>query len=694
MSTPEQHANPLFAHGTPPRFEEVTPAHVHEAMPVLLEALQKDLEAFEASVEPTWDGTFERVRILMEPIEYAWKVTSHLMSVRNSDELRAAYEAFQPAIIEIYTAIGQSQPLYDALEAVAQGPDWEALGPVRQRLVQKELTNMRLSGLALQGEAKDRFNAIQKELADLSTQFSNAVLDSRKAYGLTLTDEADIAGFPQSLRAASAAAARAAGETDASAENGPWRITLTTPLAHPFLRHCRNGALREEVYRANATLASSGEYDNRARIDRILTLRKERAELLGFTSHAETSLCTKMAEKVSAVESFMEEIRSATKPIAEKEHIELQEFARKASGDPGLYLNQWDVAFWSERMREQQYDLSEEELKPYHPFPKVLEGLFAMARRLFEIDVVAADGEVQVWHPDVRYFRIRNLEGETIASFYLDPYSRPENKRGGAWMNAMRGRQPGPNGETQHPIALLVCNQSPPTKDAPSLMTRREVVTLFHEFGHGLQHMLTTVDVPQAAGISNVEWDAVELPSQFMENWTLDKSTVAVFARHYETDEPMPDELFDRIIAAKNFRSASGMMRQIYLGHLDMALHHYYAPEANRDLANLKRQVIEASTVVPPLDEDRQECSFGHIFAGGYSAGYYSYKWAEVLSADAFSAFEEAGLDDEDAIAELGRRFRDTVLSQGGGRHPMDVFQDFRGRAPSPDALMRHHGLT
>jgi len=560
-------------------------------------------------------------------------------------------------------------------------------------LVHKELTSMRLSGLALEGEKKARFNAVQKELADLSTQFSNAVLDSRKAYGLLLTDEADIAGFPASLREATAAAARADGEADATASDGPWRITLAIPIAHPFMMHCQDRLRREEVYRAMVTLASSGEYDNRPRIEKILRLRREKAQLLGYASHAETSLCTKMAEKVSAVEAFLDQIRSVAKPQAEQEQKDLQAFARDATGDNTMVLRPWDVPFWSERMREQQYDLSEEELKPYHPFPQVLDGLFAMARRLFEVDVEPADGEVQVWHPDVRYFRIRNLEGETIASFYLDPYSRPENKRGGAWMNDIRGRQPGPDGETQHPIALLACNQSPPTDDCPSLMTRREVVILFHEFGHGLQHMLTTVDIPQAAGISSVEWDAVELPSQFMENWTLDRSTVRGFARHYETGEPLPDALFERIIAAKNFRSASGMLRQIYFGHLDITLHHHYAPEANRNLETLKQQVVQASTVVPPIDEDRFECSFGHIFSGGYAAGYYSYKWAEVLSADAFSAFEEAGLDNESAIAELGLRFRDTVLSQGGGRHPMEIFRDFRGRAPSPDALMRHHGL-
>ena len=694
MPTVDLPENPLFEFGTPPRFEDITPTHVLEAMPTLLNQTQQALAEYEQSIEPTWESIFDRLRSILEPIQFAWKVTGHLMGVRNSDDLREAHEAFQPAMVELYSALRQSQPIFNALESLSNGPTWNQIGPIRQRLVQKELTGMRLAGLSLEGESKDRFNHIQKELAELSTQFFNAVLDSRKAYGLLLRDAADIEGFPQTLREATATAARAHGETEATAEKGPWRITLAMPIAQPFLMYCQNRALREQVYRAMVTVASTGEYNNRPRIERILTLRREKAHLLGYASHAEISLSTKMAESVPVVESFLDEIRRAAKPKARQEHEDLQRFAQQQTGVADFELQPWDLSFWAEKMRKELYNLSEEELKPYHPFPHVLKGLFSMARRLFEIEVVPADDEVQVWHPDVRYFRIENLSGQTLASFYLDPFSRPENKRGGAWMDGIRGRQQGPDGSLQHPIAVLVCNQSPPTATRPALMSRREVVTLFHEFGHGLQHMLTTVDIPQAAGISNVEWDAVELPSQFMENWTLDKATVDGFAQHYETGEPMPDELFHRIIAAKNYRSATGMLRQIYFGHFDMTLHHYYDPDSKQDLDTLKRKVIEASTVLPPLDEDRFECSFGHIFSGGYAAGYYSYKWAEVLSADAFSAFEDAGLENESAMNELGMRFRNTVLAQGGGRHPMAVFQDFRGREPSTDPLMRHNGLS
>jgi len=686
--------NPLFAHGTPPRFEEITPDHAKEAVPELLERASAEFSAFEEAIEPTWDGIFGRLRAIIEPLEYAWHVTGHLMGVRNSDELREVHEALQPQVVEFFTRMGQSAATYAALEALVAGEGWAELDATRQRLVEKELLGMKLSGISLEGEQKERFNEIQKELAELSTGFSNAVLDSRKAYELVITDAADAEGLPETLRQTAAASAQAAGNEDATPEAGPWRITLDGPSAGPFLMHSKNRAQREAVYRALVTVASEGEHDNKPRIDRILALRREKAGLLGFNTHAEISLATKMAEDVSAVDQLTAELRDAAMPKAKQDHAELVEFARSETGDSELELANWDVGFWSERMRETKYELSDEELRPYYPFPKVLEGLFAVTKRLFDVDVVAADGEVQVWQEDVRYFRIQSAAGEDIASFYLDPYSRPEDKRGGAWMDNLIGRAPTSDGGLRLPTAVLVCNQTPPAGDRPSLMTHREVETLFHEFGHGLQHMLTTVEVPEAAGIESVEWDAVELPSQFMENWTYHEETVMSFAGHFETGEPLPKELFERLVAAKNYRSGSGVLRQLYFGHLDMELHHHYDPAGEETVAEVKDRVVALSTVVPPLAEDHFECSFSHIFAGGYSAGYYSYKWAEVLSADAFSAFEEAGLDDDAAIVEMGHKFRDTVLAQGGSRHPMEVFQEFRGRAPSTDALKRHTDLV
>lgn len=692
--TTTQASNPLFTCGEYPRYSEITPASVSEAIPSILETAAKEFAAYEQSVVPTWEGIFGSLRRIMEPLEYAWGITSHLMGVLNSDELRAVHEEMQPKVIEFYTTIGQSKAVYEALETLRKGDAWKGLDRPQQRLLDKELMGMKLSGISLEGAEKERFNAIEKELAELSTGYSNAVLDSRKAFELIVTEKADTAGLPATLLHGAAASAAANGHEGATPEEGPWRLTLDAPILIPCLQHSQNRDHRETLYRAMVTVASEGDFDNQGRIESILALRKEKAVLLGFNTHAEISVSTKMAEKVDAVDQLASDLRAVAFPKAKDELTELIDYAREKSGDANLDLAHWDMPFWAERMREDQYDLSDEELRPYFPFPKVLDGLFAVTNKLFDVTVEAADGDADVWHKDVRFFRIKDASGADIASFYLDPYSRPENKRGGAWMNGVIDREKLPDGTQRLPTAVLVCNQSPPAGDTPSLMTHREVETLFHEFGHGLQHMLTTVDLPEGAGINGVEWDAVELPSQFMENWTYHRETVMNFARHWETDEPLPEDLFDRLVAAKNYRAATGVMRQLYLGGLDMELHHRYVPGKDETVKDVKARVVDQMSVMKPLEDDRFECAFSHIFAGGYSAGYYSYKWAEVLSADAFGAFEDAGLDNQKALAETGLRFRDTVLALGGSRHPSEVFEKFRGRAPSTDALLRHTGLA
>ena len=440
--------------------------------------------------------------------------------------------------------------------------------------------------------------------------------------------------------------------------------------------------------------ASSGEHDNTPLIDRILKLRAEKARILGFADYAELSLRRKMADDFDAVQNLLEELWTKARPAAERDFDELVAFAKANGADD---VRHWDVGYWSEKLRVERFAISDEVLRPYFPLAKVMNGLFGLAERLFDVRVEAADGDAPVWHPDVRFFRIVDAtSGEPRACFYLDPYSRPAEKRGGAWMDDCLGRSrlfaPRPGG-VRLPVAHLVCNGTPPVGERPSLMSFREVETLFHEFGHGLQHMLTTVEREGAAGIDNVEWDAVELPSQFMENWCYHEPTLRGFSGHWKTDEPLPHELFEKIRAARNFQSGLGTLRQLYFGFTDMALHHAYEPTPERTPFDVMREIAARCTVLPPLPEDRFLCSFSHIFAGGYAAGYYSYKWAEVLSADAFAAFEEAGLDDDDAVATTGRRFRDTVLSLGGSRHPMDVFRAFRGREPSTEALLRHNGL-
>ena len=433
-------------------------------------------------------------------------------------------------------------------------------------------------------------------------------------------------------------------------------------------------------------------------IEQILDLRQQQAELLGFENYAELSLARKMAPSVLAVEELMEELRSASYSAAKRELVEIEAFAKEQTQKDSIEIKQWDVLYWTERMKEARFDLNDEALRPYFPLPNVLAGLFGLAERLFGITITAADGEAPTWHEDVRYFQVSDTQSEeAIAHFYLDPYSRPAEKRGGAWMDEciVRAKVANPDGSSQVrlPIAYLVCNQSPPIDGKPSLMTFSEVETLFHEFGHGLQHMLTTVDYSGAAGINNVEWDAVELPSQFMENWCYDRETLFGMARHYQTGEPLPEADYQNLLAARHFMTGNAILRQVSFGWVDVALHSDYKPGGEETVWDVRDRIAQKTTIMQPLPEDAFLCSFGHIFSGGYAAGYYSYFWAEVLSADAFSAFEEVGLDDIQAVQATGRRFRDTVLALGGSEHPMTVFKSFRGREPSTQPLLRHRGL-
>ncbi|MFL0737115.1 MAG: M3 family metallopeptidase, partial [Prochlorococcus sp.] len=414
----------------------------------------------------------------------------------------------------------------------------------------------------------------------------------------------------------------------------------------------------------------------------------------GYSNWAELSLANKMAERVVAVEELLEELRAAALPAAQKELIELQACAKKHGAPEASHLAPWDVSFWAEQLRKERFDLDQEALRPWFPLPQVLNGLFGLCERLFGIRIKAADGEAAIWHEDVRFFRVLDRDGSDLAAFYLDPYSRPASKRGGAWMDECLVRSKDIDGKTILPVAYLICNQTPPQANTPSLMSFEEVETLFHEFGHGLQHMLTTVEHPQAAGINNVEWDAVELPSQFMENWCLDQATLAGIARHWQTGAPLPDKEFQKLCRSRTFMKGWDTLRQVHLAITDLRLHSDWTPELDLEPDELRRKLARTTTVIPPITEDRFLCAFGHIFAGGYAAGYYSYKWAEVLSADAFAAFEDAGLELEDQVQSTGTRFRDTVLSLGGSRPPAAIFKEFRGRSATSEALIRHSGLS
>ena len=682
-----------------PRFDAFTTESVEPDVTALLEKAAAGFETIEADAQSTYAATVAASDRLFEPFERVWGPVWHLMGVKNSPELREAHAAVQPAVVRFGLRAAQSKPVYEALVALRDGPEWKSLSDIQKRIVSKKILGAELAGVALEGEAKERFNALSEEASTLSTEFSNHVLDATKAFALTLTAEEEVQGLPKTARRLYAAAhneAKGDGDPEATPESGPWRVTLDGPALVQFLSHAERRDLRETLYRAHVTKASGAgdsppEDNNAPLIGRLLAIRQEQAELLGYPHFAAVSLAEKMAPSVEAVADLHADLLGAAKDGAAEDMDDLKPVAERYGIDE---IRHWDVGFLAERLREERFGFTDEDLRPYFALPDVLDGLFGLCHRLFGIAVEHADGEAPVWQKDVRFFRVKGEDGETIAGFYLDPYSRPADKRGGAWMGDCLGRRRNADGSLQLPVAYLVCNGTPPTGDTPSLMSFREVETLFHEFGHGLQHMLTTVDEPGAAGISGVEWDAVELPSQFMENWCYHRPTLLGFAKHHETGEPLPADLFEKIVKARTFRAGSQMCRQIGFGASDMTLHSTpeIAGDADAALAAHRKTLTETS-VLPPLPEDRSLCSFSHIFAGGYAAGYYSYKWAEVLSADAFAAFEEAGLDDEAAVAETGRRFRDTVLSLGGGEDPMAVFERFRGRAPEPDALLRHSGL-
>jgi oligopeptidase A len=699
MSNSELTDNPLLVTDGLPRFDRIKSEHVVPAVRKVLADAEARFAEIEKTVQPTWESAVESLDDLNTPFQYAWSPVSHLLGVFNSPELRKAHEEVLPEVVTFSLRVGQSEPIYRALKGIKEGPAWSSLKGAQKRIVDHKILDAELSGIGLSGEKRERFNAIAQDMSQLTTDFSNHVLDATKAFSITLVDRSDIEGLPPSLLRLASHAHNTTldeGQTPGTEESGPWRFTLEAPSFGPFLQHSRRRELREKMYRAYVTRAASGESDNTALVDKILALRAEEAQLLGYSTYAELSLAKKMAPSVETVSAMFQTLREASWAAGHRELDEVRALAREAGaelGQGGAPLMNWDVAFWSERLREKKFQFTDEELRPYFPLESVLKGLFSLAHRIFGIHVAPADGEAPVWHKDVRFFRVSNESGKPIAAFYLDPYSRPENKRGGAWMDDCLGRRL-LHGRLQLPVAHLICNSTPPAGGKPSLMTFREVETLFHEFGHGLQHMLTTVDYADAAGINGVEWDAVELPSQFMENWCYHRPTLLGLSAHYETGEPLPEDLFEKICAARTFQAGLAMLRQLLFGMTDMALHHGYVAGSGESVFELQRRIGEQTSVMPLLPEDRSLCAFTHIFSGGYAAGYYSYKWAEVLSADAFSAFEEAGLENEEAIASVGRRFRDTVLAQGGSRHPMEVFKDFRGREPNPQALLRHNGLV
>ncbi len=686
--------NPILQSSGIPAYATIRAGHVEAGIKEMLSRAGKFLESAEEESVSGWDEIMAPLEQIDRLYEYGWDPVEHLLSVVNNEELRRAHESVLPQVVQFGLRTGQSRPIYESMIAIRDSDAWNELSECRQRILTRAIRNAELSGIGLVGTEREQFNKNQQRMSQLATKFSNHVLDATKAFYLDITEPCDAEGLPESFRRMASAAWSQANENEgkeSSPESGPWRVTLDAPSFGPFMEHCRNRDYRERVYRAWICRASTGETNNEPLIAEILKLRKTQAKLLGFDNYAELSLSRKMAGGTARVEAMFTQLLDASLEQGKRELDEITEFANNF-GHAGS-LCHWDIAFWAERLREERYAFTDEELRPYFSLDRVLDGLFGLCGRLFGITVRRADGKAPVWHDDVRYYEIDNEFGEYVAAFYLDAYSRPENKRGGAWMNGCITRSV-TTSETRLPIAHLICNGTPPVGDVPSLLTFREVETLFHEFGHGLQHMMTVVDDRDASGINGIEWDAVELPSQFMENWCYHRHTLLGMAVHHETGTTLPEELFRKICVARTYLAASAMLRQMQFGVTDMQLHSSFDPDGSESAFDVFQKISAETSPMPALPENRFLCSFQHIFSGGYAAGYYSYKWAEVLSADAFGAFEEAGLDDEASVVQTGRRFRDTVLALGGSRHPMEIFREFRGREPTVEALLRHSGLA
>jgi len=686
--------NPLLDFRGLPRFGAIRPEHIAPAVDLLLAESRALIERQTApSVPADWDAFVAPLDDAGERLSRAWGTVGHLHGVLDSQELREAYNANQPKIVQYYTEVGQNLALFDKYKALAASAGFARLSGAQQRIITNEVRDFRLSGAELSPEKKLRFATIMEELARLTTRFSENVLDATNAFSMLIEDESVLAGVPEDVRLAARESAQAKGRSG-------WELTLRAPCVFPVLQYADNRDLRQKLYYAYQTRASEfgeAKLDNTPLIAAILKLRREAAMLLGYASHAEVSLVPKMAHSPQEVLAFLDDLADKALPFARRDHAELKEFASQELGIADLQA--WDIAYASEKLRAKRYAFSDQEVKQYFPEAKVLEGMFRVVEKIFGIRIVP--DEAERWDPAVRFFRLISPEGASIGQFYLDLYAR-ETKRGGAWMDEALTRRRTVAG-IQIPVAYLVCNFSPPVGESngqkrPALFTHDEVITLFHEFGHGLHHLLSTIDHAGVSGIHGVEWDAVELPSQFMENFCWEWEVLSRMTAHVDSGATLPRALYDKMIAAKNFQSGMQMVRQLEFSLFDMHLYHDFDPEGPKTPLQLLDEIRQRTAVVVPPAWSRFPNNFSHIFGGGYSAGYYSYKWAEVLSADAYSAFEEASGGNTAAEGGVlnpvvGARFRDEILAVGGSRPSMDSFRAFRGRAPSPAALLRHNGM-
>jgi oligopeptidase A len=667
--------NPLLDFSGLPRYAQIQPAHVAPALDQLMEQASAEVKRAELA-PPAWESFVEPLEEATERLSRAWGQVSHLHAVLDSPALRTAYNENLPKLTQFWTELGQNEALFARYRALRASPQFDALSAARQRIVENALRDFRLGGAALPSQDKVRYAQIQDELARLGAKFSENLLDATNKWSVVIDDESRLAGIPVDVLQAAL-----------QADGRSWKFTLHMPSYLPVMQYAEDRALRESMYRAYATRASEfggPEFDNAPLIAGILPLRREAARLLGYGSFADLSLVPKMADSPAQVLEFLEDLARRARPHAERDLAELRSFAREALGLETL--DAWDVAFASEKLRQRRYAFSDQEVKQYFPEDAVLGGLFRLVESLYA--VVVAPVRATLWHEDARFFEVRNAQGALVGQFYMDLYAR-DTKRGGAWMDDAIARRRKAAG-VQTPVAHLVCNFSRPVGERPALFTHDEVLTLFHEFGHALHHLLTQVDDLGVSGINGVEWDAVELPSQFMENFCWEWDVLRHMARHVDSAQPLPRALYDRMLAAKNFQSGLAMLRQIEFAVFDMRLHWDHDPSAPAGVLDLLREVRAKVAVLMPPEWSRFPNSFSHIFAGGYAAGYYSYKWAEVLSADAYAAFEEA----RDVLdAATGARFRDEVLAVGGSRPAAESFRAFRGREPDVAALLRHSGM-
>ncbi|MDH3218489.1 MAG: M3 family metallopeptidase [Gammaproteobacteria bacterium] len=676
--------NPLLEPGELPQFSNIKPFMIKPAIEQLIEQNRTAISALTAQPRHDWDSLIKPLELMNDRLDKAWSPVRHLNSVKSSPELRDAYNSCLPVLSEYSTEISQNHALYQAYREIEASEEFENFDAAQRKTITDALLNFRLGGVELEGEARERYQQLQKDLSELQSSFENNLLDSTQAWQYLTEDPAELRGMPEY--------ALSMLRQLAEQKNLPgYRLTLDMPCFLAVITYAENRDLRKEIYEAYVTRASDQGitdkiWDNAGNMQQIVAKRQEKAKLLGFANYAEYSLETKMAESVEQVTEFLQDLAAHSREAAIGEVDERQAFAESMGFEGSLQA--WDYAYYSEKLKQQRYRISDEDLKPYFSDNRVINGLFEIVARLYQVRITGVDDEVDRWDDAVSFYQIEDRNGDVIGRFFLDLYAR-ENKRGGAWMDECINRYR-IDGKTQVPVAYLTCNLTPPIGKEPALFTHDEVITLFHEFGHGLHHMLTRVDVPDVAGINGVEWDAVELPSQFMENFCWERDALILFARHYQTDEPLPDELYRRMIDAKNFQSALQMLRQIEFSLFDIRLHQQTDISSAEQIQEILDEVRSEVSVVTTPKINRFQNGFSHIFAGGYAAGYYSYKWAEVLSADAFAAFEEEGIFNP----ETGQRFLQCVLEKGGSRPALESFRCFRGRDPQIDALLKHSGIN